>query len=926
MPLKLKLRKSRQYNVSTKSLYVLTVELLDGSTIDCTLTADSTGRDCLENICQRLGLQQPEFFGLRFEARRCLPRIRWVELDKPVKKQLEKYGDDHKLYLGVMFYITDVHLIHDEITRYQYFLQLKQDVLEGKLACNQDQAISLAAYSLQAEFGDHDPERHTLEYLKEFALLPKGEADLSLIELVMRHHVTLQSLSPTLAEVYYILEAQKLDGYGVDFFPAKTDAGHECFIGSSLLGIVIRYLNPSGVRYCRWSDITNLVNQKKEFTIECQRVEDSARFVFSEQELAKYVWKTCVSQHSFFKGQTAALGLSEKVLVLSANANGPSAAAVSLDQDERLNAGNKHSQAQFCEQYARRMPASGSLPIITSLPESSPPSQQQNNSSAMITSSSTLGLQMQMTGDDANGASTSLVAYPGNPGYMFAPPQQQMRRGKMSKAQKRTISFGKISLPSSSSVTEEVKSVAPDTIGFGSFGAPTKTENDDEIDSTWIQEEEDEEEQPEEDKAAAEEIAKVMGFSGFGKAKTFDVDQVFEQARKAAQGLKKLEPGTSGENPFSVWLLSDKIPWAEDITLRHGTKGVSAIAVDNSGARLTTGGLEYEVRLFDFAGMNAAFLPFRTLKPCESHPILNLQYSHTGDRILVISGSAQAKVLDRDGHEQLECVKGYQFISDGKMSKAQKRTISFGKISLPSSSSVTEEVKSVAPDTIGFGSFGAPTKTENDDEIDSTWIQEEEDEEEQPEEDKAAAEEIAKVMGFSGFGKAKTFDVDQVFEQARKAAQGLKKLEPGTSGENPFSVWLLSDKIPWAEDITLRHGTKGVSAIAVDNSGARLTTGGLEYEVRLFDFAGMNAAFLPFRTLKPCESHPILNLQYSHTGDRILVISGSAQAKVLDRDGHEQLECVKGYQFISDVSKTKGHIGGLTTGCWLDIFTLESRH
>ncbi|CAG0917013.1 unnamed protein product [Notodromas monacha] len=387
-----------------------------------------------------------------------------------------------------------------------------------------------------------------------------------------------------------------------------------------------RYLNPSGVRYCRWSDITNLVNQKKEFTIECQRVEDSARFVFSEQELAKYVWKTCVSQHSFFKGQTAALGLSEKVLVLSANANGPSAAAVSLDQDERLNAGNKHSQAQFCE-------------------------------------------QMQMTGDDANGASTSLVAYPGNPGYMFAPPQQQMRRGKMSKAQKRTISFGKISLPSSSSVTEEVKSVAPDTIGFGSFGAPTKTENDDEIDSTWIQEEEDEEEQPEEDKAAAEEIAKVMGFSGFGKAKTFDVDQVFEQARKAAQGLKKLEPGTSGENPFSVWLLSDKIPWAEDITLRHGTKGVSAIAVDNSGARLTTGGLEYEVRLFDFAGMNAAFLPFRTLKPCESHPILNLQYSHTGDRILVISGSAQAKVLDRDGHEQLECVKGYQFISDVSKTK-----------------------------------------------------------------------------------------------------------------------------------------------------------------------------------------------------------------------------------------------------------------
>ena len=44
----------------------------------------------------------------------------------------------------------------------------------------------------------------------------------TLIELVIRHHMALQSVSPTLAEVYYILEAQKLDGYGVDFFQAKV--------------------------------------------------------------------------------------------------------------------------------------------------------------------------------------------------------------------------------------------------------------------------------------------------------------------------------------------------------------------------------------------------------------------------------------------------------------------------------------------------------------------------------------------------------------------------------------------------------------------------------------------------------------------------------------------------------------------------------
>jgi hypothetical protein len=77
--------------------------------------------------------------------------------------------------------------------------------------------------------------------------------DSALIELIIRQHVTLQSLSPTLAEVYYILEAQKLDGYGVDFFPAKTDAGVDCFVGSSLLGIILRYASLHATRLSRSS-------------------------------------------------------------------------------------------------------------------------------------------------------------------------------------------------------------------------------------------------------------------------------------------------------------------------------------------------------------------------------------------------------------------------------------------------------------------------------------------------------------------------------------------------------------------------------------------------------------------------------------------------------------------------------------------------
>ena len=67
----------------------------------------------------------------------------------------------------------------------------------------------------------------------------------------------------------------------------------------------------------------------------------------------------------------------------------------------------------------------------------------------------------------------------------------------------------------------------------------------------------------------------------------------------------------------------------------------------------------------------------------------------------------------------------------------------------------------------------------------------------------------------------------------------------------------------------------------------------------------MGASLSAFRNIQPCGSHQIRSLEYSSTGDTILVCSGNAQAKILDRDGFEAMECVKGYQYIFDMAKTK---------------------
>ncbi|XP_068106711.1 WD repeat-containing protein 70 isoform X1 [Hyperolius riggenbachi] len=122
--------------------------------------------------------------------------------------------------------------------------------------------------------------------------------------------------------------------------------------------------------------------------------------------------------------------------------------------------------------------------------------------------------------------------------------------------------------------------------------------------------------------------------------------------------------------------------------------------------------------------------------------------------------------------------------------------------------------------------------------------------------------------------------------------------------------------IPDSHEITLQHGSKTVSALGLDPSGARLVTGGYDYDVKFWDFAGMDASLQAFRSHQPCEYHQIKSLQYSITGDAILVVAGNSQAKVLDRDGFPVMECVKGDQYIVDMANTKGHTAMLNGGCW----------
>ncbi|KAF8672701.1 hypothetical protein HU200_049397 [Digitaria exilis] len=124
------------------------------------------------------------------------------------------------------------------------------------------------------------------------------------------------------------------------------------------------------------------------------------------------------------------------------------------------------------------------------------------------------------------------------------------------------------------------------------------------------------------------------------------------------------------------------------------------------------------------------------------------------------------------------------------------------------------------------------------------------------------------------------------------------------------------NRIPLSNEIVLRGHTKVVSALAVDHTGSRVLSGSYDYTVRMYDFQGMNSKLQSFRQLEPFEGHQVRSLSWSPTSDRFLCVTGSAQAKIYDRDGLTLGEFVKGDMYIRDLKNTKGHISGLTGGEW----------
>lgn len=236
----------------------------------------------------------------------------------PLSRQLEKFAATPRLFLRVMYYVVGgVELLTDEATRYYYFLQVRGDVVDGRVQCDPAQAVLLAVCARHAEYDKSQRDQHTVDYLKAMLPLPRRYVDAGmaekLAEEVLQHTAEMAGVGQVAAEEMFLRTAQQLEGYGQERFPAKDRAGQEVLLGNSVLGIALMYVaeeeaanrntpdaSTTAVRIFNWRDISNVLNLKQSFIIECTQPENTCEFTLQDAESGRYFWKLCVLQHKFY--------------------------------------------------------------------------------------------------------------------------------------------------------------------------------------------------------------------------------------------------------------------------------------------------------------------------------------------------------------------------------------------------------------------------------------------------------------------------------------------------------------------------------------------------------------------------------------------------------------------------------------------------
>ncbi|NWQ79556.1 EPB41 protein, partial [Columbina picui] len=275
------------------------VVLLDDTIFECSVDKHAKGQDLLKKVCDHLNLLEEDYFGLAIWD---TPTSRtWLDPVKEIKKQV--HGGPWDFTFNVKFYPPDPAQLTEDITRYYLCLQLRQDIIAGRLPCSFATLALLGSYTVQSELGDYDPDLHGPDYISEFKLAPNQTKELE--EKVVELHKTYRSMTPAQADLEFLENAKKLSMYGVDLHQAKDLEGVDITLGVCSSGLLV-YKDKLRINRFPWPKVLKISYKRSSFFIkirpgEQEQYESTIGFKLPSYRAAKKLWKVCVEHHTFFR-------------------------------------------------------------------------------------------------------------------------------------------------------------------------------------------------------------------------------------------------------------------------------------------------------------------------------------------------------------------------------------------------------------------------------------------------------------------------------------------------------------------------------------------------------------------------------------------------------------------------------------------------
>ncbi|XP_034016535.1 protein 4.1 [Thalassophryne amazonica] len=275
------------------------VTLLDDTLFECELEKHAKGQELFRAVCDHLNLLEQDYYGLAIWE---TPTMKtWMDLTKEIRRQVQ--GAKYNFTFNVKFYPPDPAQLSEDITRYYLCLQLRKDILQGRLPCSFVTLALLGSYALQSELGEYDPELHGSDYSK-VVKLTQGQSKELEDKMMVLHH-TYRSMSPAQADLMFLENAKKLSMYGVDLHQAMDLDGVDIMLGVSSSGLMV-YKDKLRINRFPWPKVLKVSYKHSNFFIklrptEVEQCESAIGFKLHNCKTAKKLWKVCVEHHAFFR-------------------------------------------------------------------------------------------------------------------------------------------------------------------------------------------------------------------------------------------------------------------------------------------------------------------------------------------------------------------------------------------------------------------------------------------------------------------------------------------------------------------------------------------------------------------------------------------------------------------------------------------------